>query len=53
MVYSKYDETIVAVHKVTIDNWPSDIPRVSPQSLTKAEDVKELYDAWVEGQTVW
>lgn len=53
MAYSKFEESIVAVHKVTIDGWPSDVPRVSPQSLTKAEDVKDLYDAWVEGQTAW
>lgn len=53
MAYSKFEESIVTVHKVTIEGWPDDVPRVSPQSLTKAEDVKELYDAWTEGQTAW
>lgn len=53
MSYSKYEESIVAVHKVAIEGWPVDIPRVSPQSLTKVEDVKDLYDAWSDGQTSW
>lgn len=53
MLYSKYEESIVAVHKVAIEGWPVDIPRVSPQSLSKIEDVKDLYDAWSEGQACW
>lgn len=53
MAYSKYEETIIAVHKVCIEGWPSDVPRVSPQSLSKVEDLKELYDAWSEGQAAW
>lgn len=53
MSYSKYEETIVTLHKVAIDGWPADVPRVSPQSLTKVEDVKDLYEAWSEGQTAW
>ncbi|KAE9392977.1 hypothetical protein BT96DRAFT_999869 [Gymnopus androsaceus JB14] len=53
MAYSKYEESIVAVYKVVIDGWPEDILRVLPQSLMKVEDVKELYDAWLEGQACW
>lgn len=53
MAYSKYEESIVAVYKVVIDGWPEDIPWVSPQSLTKVEDVKELYEVWSEGQACW
>ncbi|KAE9385584.1 hypothetical protein BT96DRAFT_1006917 [Gymnopus androsaceus JB14] len=53
MSYSKFKESIIILHKVTIDGWPDDIPRVSPQSLTKVEDVKDLYKAWSEGQAAW
>ena len=53
MAYSKYKENIVAIYKVVIDGWPEDIPRVSPQSLTKVHDVKDLYEAWSEGHAAW
>lgn len=53
MAYSKYEETIIAVHKVCIKGWPSDVPQVSPQLLSKVEDLRELYDAWSEGQAAW
>lgn len=53
MAYSKYEESIAAVYKVVIDGWPEDIPWVSPQSLTKVEDVKELYEVWSEEQACW
>ncbi|KAE9389187.1 hypothetical protein BT96DRAFT_1003481 [Gymnopus androsaceus JB14] len=53
MAYSKYEERFVAVYKVVINGWPEDIPWVLPQLLRKVEDMKELYNAWLEGQACW
>ncbi|KAE9392706.1 hypothetical protein BT96DRAFT_944436 [Gymnopus androsaceus JB14] len=53
MAYSKYKKNIVAIYKVVIDGWPEDIPCVSPQLLTKVDNMKDLYEAWSEGHAAW
>lgn len=53
MSYSRFTAAIEIAHKVTIVGWPSDIDRVSPQSLTKAGQIKDLYLAWKDGSAHW
>ncbi|KAF9024153.1 hypothetical protein BDP27DRAFT_1376849 [Rhodocollybia butyracea] len=51
--YSKFIENIVIPYKITLKGWPADIPHVSPQSLTKTEDILQLYKAWMDGMAYW
>lgn len=53
MSYSQFDVKIVVAHKVKIVGWPVGVDFASPQTITKAEPAKILYEAWKSGTAYW
>lgn len=54
MSYVNYDVDIRARFKVQIhDSWPARVKFVAPANLTRRDDLRELYERLVSGETLW
>lgn len=53
MSYKQYDQDIRAMHGVTIEGWPSDIPFAPPSKIKVAYHIKTLHEAWKSGEAYW
>ena len=53
MCYVKYDQNIVAKHKVELVGWPASVKFANPSEISNVDDIRKLHHALNIGECKW